>query len=58
MRPLALPHSYGSRIYKLKGASPAAVLEEKNAFTVHWTTAPRRRPPPSKPTPLNTVAHC
>lgn len=25
---------YGSRIFKLKGASPAAILEEKNAFTL------------------------
>ena len=30
---------YGSRVYKLKDASPEAILEEKNVFTLFTTGA-------------------
>lgn len=39
------PRSYGSRIYRLQGKDAAAILEEKNAFTVSLPCRPSRLAP-------------
>ena len=40
--------SYGSRIFKLKGASTAAVIEEKNAFILFNSGAYQLKTPAAK----------